>query len=111
MSNMRCYTKATPESLWFKLLDKGMPANCVAYAEVFDWLLEKGIYITFDAFFTFALADNVGYLWKVSYIDKSNGDIKLVTISEEDAWDGEKGYGGSFELDANDAILHAIELL
>ena len=104
------YTNFVPEPLWHKLLEKGMPISRMTYAEVFDWLLEKGIYITFDAFFTFALADNVGYLWKVSYIDKSNGDIKLVTISEEDAWDGKKGYGGSFELDANAAIRYAMNL-
>ena len=111
MSNMRYYTKVVPAPLYSKLLEKGMPELLETYAEVFDWLLERGIYITFDAFFTFALADNVGYLWKVSYIDKSNGNMRLVTISEEDAWDGKEGYGGSFELDANDAILHAIELI
>lgn len=80
------------------------------YGEVIDWFSSKGIHIAFDAFFTFALADNVGYLWKVSYIDKSNGDMRLLTISEEDAWDGKEGYGGSFELDANDAIRYAMQL-
>lgn len=34
----------------------------------------------------------------------------LLTISEEDAWDGKEGYGGSFELDANDAIRYAMQL-
>ena len=111
MNNMRYYTKVVPTSLYSKLLEKGMPEILETYAEVFDWLLEKGIHITFDAFFTFALSDNVGYLWKVSYIDMSNGNMRLVTISEEDAWDGKEGYGGSFELDANDAIRHAIELI
>ena len=43
MSNIKYYTKITPEPLWFKLLDKGMPAEYTAYAQVFDWLLEKGI--------------------------------------------------------------------
>ena len=80
------------------------------YGEVIDWFSGWGIYITFDVFFTFALADNVGYLWKVSYIDRSNDDIKLVTISEEDAWDGKEGYGGSFELDAQSAIKYAMKL-
>ena len=78
------------------------------YGEVIDWLSSKGIYITFEAFFTFALRGNVAYLWKISYIDSSNNDLKLKTISEEDAWDSKKGYGGSFELDANDAIKYAI---
>ena len=80
------------------------------YGEVIDWFSGWGIYITFDAFFTFALADNVGYLWKISFIDESNGDMRLVTISEEDAWDGKEGYGGSFELDAQSAIRYAMNL-
>ena len=80
------------------------------YGEVIDWFSEWGIYINFDVFFTFSLADNVGYLWKVSFIDRSNDDIKLKTISEEDAWDGKEGYGGSFELDANAAIKYAMKL-
>ena len=80
------------------------------YGDVIDWFSSKGIHITFDVFFTFALADNVAYLWKVSYIDESNDDIKLVTISEEDALDGKEGCGGSFELDAQSAIRYAMKL-
>ena len=80
------------------------------YGEVIDWFSGWGIYITFDVFFTFALADNVGYLWRISFIDKSNDDIKLVTISEEDALDGKEGCGGSFELDAQSAIRYAMKL-
>ena len=81
------------------------------YGEVIDWFSSKGIYISFDAYFTFALADNFGYLWKISFIDRSNGDVKWKIISEEDAWDSKKGYGGSFELDANDAIRYAMNKL
>ena len=81
------------------------------YGEVIDWFSSNGIYITFEAFFTFALRGNVAYLWKISYIDSSNNDLKLKTISEEDAWDSKKGYGGSFELDANDAIKYAMNML
>lgn len=118
MSN---FSKYIPEDLAKELLEFGMPlelhdvgSHCIyltpTYGEVIDWFSSKGIHITFDAFFTFALADNVGYLWKISYIDRSNGDIKLKTISEEDAWDGKEGYGGSFELDAQSAIRYAINL-
>ena len=81
------------------------------YGEVIDWFSSKGIYITFEAFFTFVLADNFGYLWKIFFIDRSNGDVKWKIISEEDAWDSKKGYGGSFELDANDAIRYAMNKL
>lgn len=81
------------------------------YGEVIDWFSSKGIYISFDEYFTFALVDNVAYLWKISFIDRSNGDVKWKIISEEDAWDSKKGYGGSFELDANDAIRYATNML
>ena len=81
------------------------------YGEVMDWFSSKGIYITFEAFFTFALLDNVAYCWKISFIDRSNGDVKWKIISEEDAWNSKKGYGGSFELDANDAIKYAMNKL
>lgn len=81
------------------------------YGEVMDWFSSKGIHITFDAFFTFALADNVGYLWKISFIDESNGDMKWKVISEEDAWDGKEGYGGSFEVNAQSAIKYAMNNL
>ena len=81
------------------------------YGEVIDWFSSKGIHITFEAFFTFALVDNVAYIWKISFINRSNGDVKWKIISEEDAWNSKKGYGGSFELDANDAIRYAINKL
>ena len=81
------------------------------YGEVIDWFSSNGIHITFDTFFTFALADNVGYLWKISFIDESNGDMKWKVISEEDAWDGKEGYGGSFEVDAQSAIKYAMNNL
>ena len=42
---MKYYTNFVPEPLWYKLLEKGMPENCVTYAEVFDWLISKGIIV------------------------------------------------------------------
>ena len=80
------------------------------YGEVIDWFSSRGIHITFDVFFTFSLVDNVAYLWKISYIERSNDDIKLKTISEEDIWDYGEGYGGYFELDAQSAIRFAMTL-
>lgn len=100
------YTENENSSDWYNCGIYRIPT----YGEVIDWFSSKGIHITFDAFFTFTLADNVGYLWKVSYIDKSNSDMRLVTISEEDALDGKEGYGGSFELDAQSAIRYAMNL-
>ena len=118
MSN---YSKYIPEDLAKELLSFGMPLELFdvgsycsyltpTYGEVIDWFSSKGIHITFDAFFSFALADNVGYLWKISFIDESNGYKELKTISEVDVWNGEEGYGGSFELDAQSAIRYAIDL-
>ena len=80
------------------------------YGEVIDWFSGWGIYITFDVFFTFSLADRIGYLWKISFINEWHGIVKLKTISEgENCSDGE-GCGGSFELDANAAIKYAMKL-
>ena len=118
MSN---YSKCIPEDLAKELLSFGMPLELYdvgsycsyltpTYGEVIDWFSSKGIHITFDAFFSFALADNVGYLWKISYIDKSNGDMRLVTISEVDICNGGEGCGCSFELDAQSAIRYAMNL-
>ena len=81
------------------------------YGEVIDWFSSNGIHITFNAFFTFALLDKVAYLWKISFIDRSNDDIKWKTISEEDAWDGKEGCGGSFEVDARSVIKYVMNNL
>lgn len=37
------YTNIVPTHLYSKLLEKGMPSDCITYAEVFDWLLEKNV--------------------------------------------------------------------
>ena len=80
------------------------------YGEVIDWFSGNGIFITFDVFFTFILADRIGYLWRISFIDYSNGDVKLKTISEEKICNDREGCGGSFELDAQSAIRYAMNL-
>ena len=46
MSNKRYYTMTIPTSLYYKLLEKGMPALLETYAEVFDWLITKGVSIS-----------------------------------------------------------------
>ena len=45
MSNIKCYTNVVPTSLYSKLLEKGMPELLETYAEVFDWLMTKGVCI------------------------------------------------------------------
>ena len=45
MSNKRYYTMTIPASLYYKLVKKKMPLNIITYAEVFDWLITKGVSI------------------------------------------------------------------
>ena len=80
------------------------------YGEVIDWFSGWGIYITFDVFFTFALADNVAYIWKISQVKRTSNDIWLDEFCENDACSRGEGCGGSFELDANAAIRYAMKL-
>ena len=80
------------------------------YGEVIDWFSSKGIYITFDVFFTFALADNVAYIWKISQVKRTSNDIWLDEFCENDACSRGEACGGSFELDAQSAIKYAINL-
>ena len=42
---MKYYTNVVPEYLYSRLLELGMPVNLVTYAEVFDWLITKGVSI------------------------------------------------------------------
>lgn len=42
---MKYYTNIVPTHVYSKLLEKGMPISCVTYAEVFDWLITKGVSI------------------------------------------------------------------
>lgn len=137
MSN---YSKYIPEALAKELLELGMPLcrydlgsydgkpyfdtededspnweDCdryqiPTYGEVIDWFSGWGIYITFDVFFTFALADNVGYIWKISYIKRTSNDIWLDEFCENDACSSREGCGGSFELVAQSAIKYAMKL-
>ena len=136
MSN---YSKYIPKDLAKELLELGMPLckynlgsydgkpyfyekpyqydwlgwvryQIPTYGEVIDWFSEWGIYITFDVFFTFSLADNVAYIWKISYIKETYDDIRLEEICEEEICNDREGCGGSFELVANAAIRYAINL-
>ena len=45
MSSMKYYTNVVPTHIYSKLLEKGMPELLETYAEVFDWLITKGINI------------------------------------------------------------------
>lgn len=77
------------------------------YADVFEWFsIEKGIIITLEPFFTFALKGNTAYTWKVSY---PSDEGKLTSITEEDTYTY-GSFGGSFCLTANTAIELAITL-
>lgn len=79
------------------------------YGQVFDWLAERGAVVTLEPFFTFALAGNTAYTWKISYVDENYGGMKIWT--ESDKWDSGKPYGGSFPYQADDAIKFALTLI
>ena len=76
------------------------------YGEVFDWFSrERGIIITLEPFFTYALAGNIAYTWKLSYLD---GNVSyMADVTENDVYEG-GGYGGSFCLTADAAIEFAM---
>ena len=80
------------------------------YGEVIDWFSSRGVHLTFENFFTFALRDRVAYFWKISYIDESGGDLRLATISEESesVRKANDAFGGSFDLDAKAEIRSAM---
>ena len=134
MSN---FSKYIPEDLAKELLELGMPLcrfisydskpyfyeqpyqydwlgwvryQIPTYGEVIDWFSSEGIYITFDVFFTFALADNVAYIWKISQVKRTSNDIWLDEFCENDACSRGEACGGSFELDAQSAIKYAMKL-
>ena len=79
------------------------------YGEIFDWLSSKMVVVTLEPFFTYALQGNIGYTWTISYVDKDNSELK--TITEQDVWTSDKGYGGSFRLQADDAIKEALKYI
>ena len=66
----------------------------LTYGEVIDWFSSKGIYITFDVFFTFALADNVAYIWKISQVKRTSNDIWLDEFCEEELCSRGEASGG-----------------
>ena len=78
------------------------------YADVFEWFsIEKGIIITLEPFFTFALKGNTAYTWKVSFPNEDDSNMKEIT--EALLWNSGP-LGGSFCLTANAAIEFAITL-
>ena len=94
MSNMKYYTKITPIPLYYKLLKKGMPISRMTYAEVFDWLLGKGICVNIRP---------EGYVY--------TGDDMWQYICYGKHTYGPVGATKGWIETANDAILHAIELI
>lgn len=78
------------------------------YGEVFDWFSTvKGIVITLEPFHTFALKGQIGYTWKINYVDS---ELCLVLRTEEDEYQSGDGFGGSFKLSANAAIESAMKI-
>ena len=71
------------------------------YADVLDWLMDKGIHVSLSPWFTYALRDKVGYTFEIS------------TVNEEEAKLDTEHWGefASFDLCIECAINKAIEKL
>ena len=78
------------------------------YGEVIDWFSSRGIYITFNVFFTYSLMQQVAYYWKISHVKRTSNDIWLDEYCEEELCSRGEPCGGSFERDANDAIRYVM---
>ena len=101
---MKYYTNVVPASLYSKLLEKGMPELLETYAEVFDWLMRKGVWISI-------------------FPDKGSisidFDLDKESINAEDMWrsscDGKQNFVSTeakkWIESANDAIRTTIEQL
>lgn len=108
---MKSLTSKISKELTQELVNKGFiyENELPTYADVFDWFMEKEIVITLEPFFTFTLANHTGYTWKVSYMDAQAED--MIVVTENDKWEPEMAYGGSFPYAADDAIRFAITLI
>lgn len=106
---MTNYNEYISEELSRKLIDLGYPpGDRPTYGKVFDWFsMVKGIVITLEPFHTFALKGQIGYTWKINYVDPELG---LILSTEEDEYKIGAGYGGSFKLTADEAIKFAMKI-
>lgn len=117
---MTNYSQQIPDEFVGKLIDIGFKELSgetgytwvPTYGETFDWLSKNyGLVITLKPFFTRALLKNIAYFWIISFITKTNlGCPTLRNIEEDNVYTG-GGYGGSFDLTANDAIREAFKLI
>ena len=106
------YSAYIPVDLAKRLRRLGMPMvddETPTYGEVFDWFTtDRYVVITLEPFHTFALQGHIGYTWKITYPDYDSGG--LVIRTEDDEWNSNKAFGGSFKLTANDAIESAMTI-
>lgn len=70
------------------------------YAEVIDWLFNRGIVIEFLPCFTFALKDNIAYYYNVFRVSKENGGMQKLFKSSYEM--------SSFELAMRDIVKKLI---
>ena len=101
---MKYYTNIIPTYFYFKLVEKGMPVNLVTYAEVFDWLITKGVYI---------------YIFPDKGSISIDFDLDKESINADDIWrytcDGKQNFVSTeakkWIESADDAIDYTIEHL
>lgn len=103
---MKHFTERIPSKLLQKLIEAGYKnsqESCATptYAEVLDWLFDKGVFIELTPSFTFALIDNMGFEYCIRTIDTE--EPKLTNIPGKDY--------ASFKLTMNAAIEESLGLL
>lgn len=105
---MKYYTSSIPSTLADKLKATGMPIEkesnnflCPTYAEVFDWLMDKGWLVNIGREYDFANEEVTDkFEWaieKVGYFSNQHGSAN--------------GWSGTWHEASNTAIENALELI
>ena len=71
------------------------------YAEVIDWLMEKGIFIQMEPWHTYALKERMGFVYEVNVVNEEKAQI------DSEVWNEFASFGLCIE----EAVKKAIEML
>ena len=97
----RYYTSSGRWATWITCLKIVCPAP--TYGEVLDWLMQKGIFIQLEPWFTFALYQNYSFCYTVHMRDAENHRFNVIAQ--------EKNECASFGLALEEAIYKSLEAL
>lgn len=71
------------------------------YAEVIDWLMEKGIFIQMEPWYTYALKERMGFVYEINMVNEEKAQI------DSEVWNDFASFGLCIE----EAVKKAIEML